>query len=46
MAKSMILESMPAKLHAVLVVDTNETELTIHFVNSDLRRKTSLEERR
>jgi hypothetical protein len=34
MAKSMmILESMPATLPAVLVVDTNETELTIHFVN-------------
>ena len=28
MAKSTILESMPAKLLAVLVVDTNETELT------------------
>jgi hypothetical protein len=33
MAKSMILESMPAKLLAVLVVDTNKTELTIHFAN-------------
>jgi hypothetical protein len=33
MAKSTILVSMPAKLLAVLMVDTNETELTIHFAN-------------
>ena len=33
MAKSTILESMPAKLLADLVVDTYKTELTIHFAN-------------
>ena len=31
MAKSTIFESMPAKLLAVFVVNTNEMELTIPF---------------
>jgi hypothetical protein len=31
MAKSTIFESMPAKLLAVFVVDTNEMEQTIPF---------------
>jgi hypothetical protein len=33
MAKSTISESMPAKLLAVFLVDTNETELTIPLGN-------------
>ena len=33
MAKSTILESMPARLLAVFLMDTNETELTIPFGN-------------
>jgi hypothetical protein len=33
MAKSTISESMPAKLLAAFMVDTNETELTIPFGN-------------
>jgi hypothetical protein len=42
----MISESMPAKLLAVFVADTNETELTIPFGNRGLRAKTIQKERR